>query len=35
MGDVQIQRPTDTWVIASWGEYMRAIEDPTYEKAKS
>jgi Uma2 family endonuclease len=34
MGDVQTQLPTDTWVSASWDEYVRVIEEPAYAKAK-
>lgn len=30
----QIKTPTDTWVHATWDEYVRIIEDPAYEKAK-
>jgi len=26
--------PTDTWVVATWDEYIQAIEDPRLEKAK-
>ena len=25
---------TDTWVVASWDEYIQTIEDPRLEKAK-
>jgi Uma2 family endonuclease len=34
MNDLQTQSPTDTWVAASWEEYLRALENPLYEKAK-
>ncbi|NES06083.1 MAG: Uma2 family endonuclease [Okeania sp. SIO2F4] len=29
------QLPTDTWITATWQEYIQTIEDPSYEKAKS
>jgi Uma2 family endonuclease len=32
--NLQTQIPTDTWVAASWEEYLRALENPLYEKAK-
>ncbi|NEP47046.1 MAG: Uma2 family endonuclease [Okeania sp. SIO2H7] len=35
MNQLQTKIPTDTWVTASWDEYIRAIEDPAYQKAKS
>lgn len=35
MSQLQIQLPTDTWVTATWDDYMEAIADPTYQKAKS
>jgi len=25
---------TNTWVLATWDEYLQAIEGPIYEKAK-
>ena len=34
MMDTQTQLPTDTWVVATWNEYIQAIENPAYEKAK-
>jgi Uma2 family endonuclease len=34
MSELQIKVPTDTWVVATWDEYIQAIEDPAYEKAK-
>ncbi|MBD1844976.1 Uma2 family endonuclease [Cyanobacteria bacterium FACHB-63] len=30
-----IQIPTETWVAASWQEYLETIEHPDFEKAKS
>ena len=30
----QTKLPTDIWVHATWDEYVQAIEDPAYEKAK-
>lgn len=34
MSELQTKLPTDTWVVATWDEYMQAIEDPACEKAK-
>jgi hypothetical protein len=34
MSELQTKFPTDTWVVAIWDEYIQAIEDPAYEKAK-
>ncbi len=34
MNDVQTQSQTDTWVAASWEEYIRTINNPAYETAK-
>jgi Uma2 family endonuclease len=34
MSELQTKFPTDTWVVASWDEYIQIIEDPAYEKAK-
>lgn len=34
MGDVQTKLRTDTWVPASWDEYMQAIEDPASEPGR-
>ncbi len=34
MSQLQAKVPTDTWVNASWEEYLQAIHDPAYEKAK-
>ena len=31
---IQTKIPTDTWVTASWDEYIQIIENPAYEKAK-
>ena len=28
------QLPTDTWITATWQEYIQTIEDSSYEKAK-
>jgi Uma2 family endonuclease len=30
-----MQIPTDTWVTATWDEYLRVLEDPVYKTAKS
>jgi Uma2 family endonuclease len=35
MTQLQTKTPTDTWVTATWDEYIRVIEDPAYQKAKS
>ncbi|NEP77237.1 MAG: Uma2 family endonuclease [Okeania sp. SIO3B3] len=35
MNKTQTQLPTDTWITATWQEYIQTIEDPSYEKAKS
>jgi len=35
MRDLQTKLPADTWVAATWNEYLQAIENPAYEKAKS
>lgn len=34
MREPQSKLPTDTWIVATWDEYIRAIENPTYGKAK-
>ena len=34
MSDLQTQLQTDTWVLASWDEYIRTIEDSAYATAK-
>lgn len=34
MSELQTKLLTDTWVVATWDEYIQAIEDPLYEKAK-
>jgi Uma2 family endonuclease len=34
MSNTQAPLQTDTWVVASWGEYIRNVEVPAYEKAK-
>ncbi|MDY6807084.1 MAG: Uma2 family endonuclease [Cyanobacteriota bacterium] len=35
MSKLQTKIPTDTWVTASWDEYVEAIEDPAYKNSKS
>ncbi|GGA55162.1 Uma2 family endonuclease [Okeania sp. KiyG1] len=35
MNQTQTKLPTDTWITATWSEYIQTIEDPSYEKAKS
>ena len=34
MSNLQTKLPTDTWVAATWDEYIQEIENPAYEKAK-
>ncbi|MDY7003330.1 MAG: Uma2 family endonuclease [Cyanobacteriota bacterium] len=34
MNKTQTQLPTDTWITATWSEYIQTVEDPSYEKAK-
>ncbi len=34
MSALQTKLLTNTWVVATWDEYIEAIEDPIYEKAK-
>ncbi|BAZ29668.1 hypothetical protein NIES4074_21150 [Cylindrospermum sp. NIES-4074] len=34
MSELQTKLPTDTWVVATWNEYIQVIENPAYEKAK-
>lgn len=34
MSNLQTRFQTDSWVAASWDEYVRAISDPSYERAK-
>ncbi|QSJ16449.1 Uma2 family endonuclease [Nostoc sp. UHCC 0702] len=34
MSEIQTQLSTDTWVAATWDEYIQIIENPAYEKAK-
>lgn len=35
MSQLQTQLLTDTWINATWEEYLQVICDRTYEKAKS
>lgn len=35
MTNLQVKIPTDTWVSATWNEYLQTIENPIYAKAKS
>ncbi|MEH1904104.1 MAG: Uma2 family endonuclease [Nostoc sp.] len=35
MSELQIQLVTDTWIAATWDEYIQVIENPAYQKAKS
>ncbi|MFM7449952.1 MAG: Uma2 family endonuclease [Leptolyngbyaceae cyanobacterium] len=34
MSNLQIRPRTDTWIVASWDEYIRTIADPLYKQAK-
>ncbi len=34
MSELQTKLPTDIWVAATWDEYIQAIENPAYAKAK-
>jgi hypothetical protein len=34
MAELQTKLPTDTWVVASWNDYIQTVEDSSYEKAK-
>lgn len=34
MGELQLKVPTESWVKATWDQYIQAIEHPAYEKAK-
>ena len=34
MSKLQTKMPTETWVAATWDEYLEALENPIYEKAK-
>lgn len=34
MSQVQAKLPTDTWVKATWGEYIEAINHPLYKNAR-
>lgn len=31
---MQTRLPTDTWIVATWDEYVQAVEDPGSKKAK-
>lgn len=34
MSTLQTKLPTDTWVVASWDEFIQLSQDPAYQKAK-
>jgi Uma2 family endonuclease len=34
MNQLQAKLPTDTWVNATWDEYIKALSAPAYEKAR-
>ena len=34
MSEVQTNLPSDTWVDSTWDEFIEAIAQPEYEKAK-
>lgn len=34
MSHLQTRPRTDTWIVASWDEYLRIVENPLYQQAK-
>jgi Uma2 family endonuclease len=34
MNQTTIDHPSDTWLPASWDEYLRALDDPMHQKSK-
>lgn len=34
MSNLQTKLPTDTWVVATWEEYIQAVEEPAYENTR-
>lgn len=34
MSIIKTKLPTDTWVIATWEEFLQMVSDPAYKKAK-
>ncbi|MBD1921180.1 Uma2 family endonuclease [Microcoleus sp. FACHB-831] len=34
MSKLQAKLPTDEWVVATWEEYIQALDNPAYERAK-
>ncbi|MBD1888729.1 Uma2 family endonuclease [Coleofasciculus sp. FACHB-SPT9] len=34
MSTMRTKLPTDTWIVATWDEFIQTIEDPAYQKAK-
>jgi Uma2 family endonuclease len=34
MNDLQTPIPTDTWITATWDEYIQLVSNPIYDKAK-
>ena len=34
MSQLQTKPLSDTWIVATWDEYIQIIEKPEYEKAK-
>jgi len=34
MNKLQTKLPTDTWIVATWNDYIKIIADPAYEKTK-
>ncbi|ACK69410.1 protein of unknown function DUF820 [Gloeothece citriformis PCC 7424] len=34
MNELQLKRLTDTWIKATWDEYLQAMSNPAYDKAK-
>ncbi|MGB3509923.1 MAG: hypothetical protein WBA93_11920 [Microcoleaceae cyanobacterium] len=34
MNTIETQLQTNTWVIATWNEFIQMMENPAYKKAK-
>jgi hypothetical protein len=34
MSELTTKLPTDTWVVASWEEFIEMADSPAYQKAK-
>jgi len=35
MSQLKTELPTDTWIVATWDEYIQTIANPAYEKARA